>query len=184
MRAWLCFPLFIIACSACVGQGVKTSAPASAAVNLTGTWTLDFNSSDFGGPKTDLIYDSLTLIISHNDPVLKITRRIGKKKTTRTQELIYYTDGRGEKNPSANEKGQIESKTSWQGKVVITNGTQSTPGFGDVIMSDATDKWELSDDGNTLIEYTASSPLRSKFGKSNFGSIGALKAKKVFRKQP
>jgi hypothetical protein len=168
--------------SFCVAQGLKTTQTTT--VNLTGTWTLDFKASDFGGGKTYLIYDSLTLLINHNDPVLKITRKMGKKKTTRTLELIYYTDGRGEKNPSVNEKGQVESKTSWQGKVVITTGTESTPTFGDVIMSDAKDRWELSDDGNTLIEYTSSSPLRSKFGKSNFGSLGASKVKKVFRKQP
>jgi hypothetical protein len=109
---------------------------------------------------------------------------MGKKKTTRSQELAYYTDGRGEKNPSTSENAQVESKTSWQGKVLITNGTESHPTFGDVIMFDTTDRWELSDDGNTLIEYTSSSALRSKFGKSNFGSIGAIQVKKVFRKQP
>src|SRR5437667_10905337 len=179
MRTRFCFLLFIVVCGFCVAQGVKTTHTST--VNLTGTWSLDFKASDFGGAKTYLIYDSLTLLINHNDPVLKITRKMGKKKTTRSQELIYYTDDRGEKNPSANEKGQVESKTSWQGKVVITNGTESTPTFGDVIMSDAIDRWELSDDGNTLIEYTSSSPLRSKFGKSYFGVFGALNVKKVFR---
>ena len=182
LLAWLCFPLFIVVCGFCVAQGLKTTHTST--VNITGTWNLDFKASDFGGAKTYLIYDSLTRIITHNDPVLKITRKMGKKQTIRTQELIYYTDGRGEKNPSANEKGQVESRTSWQGKVATTRGTESTPTFGDVIMSDVTDKWELSDDGNTLIEYTSSSPLRSKFGKSNFGLIGALNVKKVFRKQP
>lgn len=182
MRTRLFFPLFIVVSCFCVAQGVKTTHTST--VNLTGTWSLDFKTSDFGGAKADLMYDSLTLLINHNDPVLKITRKMGKKKTTRTQELIYYTDGRGEKNRAANEKGQVDSKTSWQDKVVITSGTESTPTFGDVIMFDATDRWELSDDGNTLIEYTSSSPLRSKFGKSSFGSFGALKVKKVFRKQP
>ena len=183
MRNWLGLSLLVVVCGCCVAQGVKTT-DTTTVVNLSGTWSLDFNASDFGGSKTSFIYDSLTLLINHSDPVLKITRKMGKKKTTRSQALAYYTDGRGEKNPSTSENAQVESKTSWQGKVLITNGTESHPTFGDVIMFDTTDRWELSDDGNTLIEYTSSSPLRSKFGKSNFGSIGATQVKKVFRKQP
>jgi hypothetical protein len=184
MRTRLCFLILIVACSLCVAQDVKQTSAPTTIVNLTGTWTLDFKASNFGDAKPHLIYDSLTLLIDHNDPVLRITWKMGKKKTVRTLDLTYYTDGRGEKNPSVSESGQVESKTSWQGKVVITKGTESSPMIGDVIMSDTTNRWELSDDGNTLIEYLWHSPLRSKFGKSSFGSLGESKMKKVYRKQP
>jgi hypothetical protein len=184
MKTRLCFLILIVACSLCFAQGVKQTSAPNTTVNLTGTWTLDLKASNFGEAKPHLIYDSLTLSIEHNDPILRITRKMGKKKTVRTLDLTYYTDGRGEKNPSLTEGGQAESKTSLQGKVVISNGTESSPMMGDVIMSDTTTRWELSDDGNTLIEYTWHSPLRSKFGKSSFGSLGESKMKKVFRKQP
>src|SRR2546422_11597550 len=98
MRLYLLIFLFIC-CLGASSARAQTSVPQSP-VNLTGTWTLDFKASDFGGNKAYLVYDSLTLLISHNDPVLKITRKIGKKKTTRMQEVIYYTDGRGETNAS------------------------------------------------------------------------------------
>ena len=180
----LSFSLFLFVCCFGAASAVAQTAATKGPVNLTGTWTLDLKASDFGGNKTYLIYDSLTLVISHSDPVLKITRQIAKKKTTRTQELIYYTDARGETNVNLNEHGKVESKTSWRDKVVNTNGTESTPMGSDVIMGDVSDRWELSDDGNTLIEYTSASPLRSKFGKFNFASLGAQKVKKVFRRQP
>ena len=139
--------------------------------------------SDFGGDKKELVYDSMTLLIAQDGPVLKISRTIGQKKKARTQSLTYYTDGRGETNPATFGTGQIQSKTLWQANIVITKGTQSTQTFGDVLISDVTDKWELSDDGNTLIEYSSSSSPRSKFGNVNM-PVGPLNMRRVFRKQP
>lgn len=174
-------PLLFI--TLCLAQGSKESFSRLSKPNFSGNWVLDMNESYFDGPKSDLIYDSLTLIISHQDPELKITRKLVKKKKERSQEVIYYTDGRGEKNSSFNEKETVQSKTYWKSNILVTKGTVSTPAFGDVIMSDTTDKWELSADGNTLIQTSSSSPLRSKFGKFNFGSFGARNMRKVFRKK-
>jgi hypothetical protein len=175
-------PLLFI--NLCLAQGGKESLGRLSKPNFSGTWMLDLKESDFDGRKSDLIYDSLTLIISHQDPELKITRKIVKKKKERSQKIVYYTDSREEKNPSFNERATVQSKTHWQSDILITKGIVSTPIFGDVILSDTTDKWELSADGNSLIQTSSSSPLRSKLGKFNFGSFGAWTFKKVFRKRP
>lgn len=181
IRLYLAFFLFV--CNVCGGQAVTQSSTSVSAVNLTGAWTLDMKASDFGGDKKELVYDSMTLLIAQDGPVLKISRTIGQKKKARTQSLTYYTDGRGETNPATFGTGQIQSKTLWQANIVITKGTQSTQTFGDVLISDVTDKWELSDDGNTLIEYSSSSSPRSKFGNVNM-PVGPLNMRRVFRKQP
>jgi hypothetical protein len=165
----------------CAAQGNLQPTDLTSTINLTGTWTLDLKASDFGGAKSFLIYDSLALVISHSGPVLKITRKMTKKNKTTTQELTYYTDGRGETNPTGNENGRLQSKTSWSDKLITIQGTSETPMGGDVVISDVNGKWELSDSGNTLIEYTVSGPFRSKFG--NTPSFGANKVTKVFRRQ-
>lgn len=136
--------------------------------DLSGTWTLDMIHSDFDGPKSGLVYDSLTLIISYNDPELRIIRKLAKKKKQWSQEVSYYTDGRGEKNSSFAQSETVESKTSWQGNTLITLGTASQPIAGDEIISDTLDKWDLSADGATLIQDSSFKFFRSKFGRTKF----------------
>ena len=140
--------------------------------DLSGTWTLDMINSDFDGPKSNLVYDSLTLVISHHDPELRIIRKIAKKKKQWSQEVIYYTDGRGEKNSSFNKNETVQSKTYWDGNTLVTKGTATMPIAGDVIISETSDKWELSADGRALIQISSSTFLRSKFGQTKFAFKG------------
>jgi len=156
MRTFLAVSIIVFISGLTAAQGTQPPADLASTINLSGTWRLDLKASDLGGAKPFLIYDALTLVISHQDPVLKITRQLTKKNKTTTQELTYYTDGRGETNPTPNENGKLESKTSWWDKLITIQGTSETPMGGDVVISDVNEKWELSDSGNTLIEYTVS----------------------------
>lgn len=183
MKKGVVILLSLLLVTLCLAQGGGKRLGRLSKPNFSGTWVLDINESDLDGPKSNLIYDSLTLIISHQDPELKITRKIAKKKKERSQEIVYYTDGRGEKNSSFNKKETVQSKTHWEGDILVAKGIASTPTSGDVIMSDITDKWELSADGISLMQTSSSGPLRSKFGKFNFGSFGARNTRKVFRKK-
>jgi hypothetical protein len=151
--------------------------------DLSGTWTLDMIKSDFDGPKSNLAYDSLTLIISHRDPELRIVRQIAKKKKQWSQEVIYYTDGRGEKNSSSNKNETVQSKTYWDGNILVTKGAASMLTAGDEIISDTSDKWELSTDGRSLTQISSANSFRSKFGQTKF-AFKERNVRRVFTKTP
>jgi hypothetical protein len=122
--------------------------------DFSGTWRLDMSASDFGGPKEGLVYDGLTLTIIHHDPELRITRRIFKKKRERSQEVVYFTDGRGESNPPIEGSGTIKSKTRWDLNRLASHAVMRVPG---TLTIESIDRWELSSDGNTLFHFTVSS---------------------------
>jgi len=138
---------------AAVGLGQET--PKSNQPELSGTWVLDMDRSDFGGPKSGLAYDSLTLIIEHREPEIKITRVMVKKRKETTEAPIYYTDQRGEVNKSL-DRYPIKSKTLWKDNKLITTGIKTIPISGDVIQINSVDTWELTDGGSILVQKTIS----------------------------
>ena len=97
--------------------------------DLNGTWIFDKSVSDykvFGAPS----YDAMTMLIVHNEPNIKITRRIFKKNKERKQDLSYYSDERGEANISLSGLGTIKSKTKWEGPVLVSTGVYETKSMG------------------------------------------------------
>jgi len=152
----------------CLARESKHELKIQGKPDFSGTWALDMTNSRFNAPKSGLVYDSLTLIISQHDPQLEIVRKIAKKKKQWTQKLSYFTDRRGETNPSFNQNETVQSKTYWEGNTLITNGNASMPLSGDVIMSDTSDRWELSADGRTLTQISSYKHSRSKFGHIGF----------------
>ncbi len=134
-----------------------SSTAASAAQtkpDFSGIWKIDMSASDFGGRKSTPAYDELMLVISHHDPELKITRKIIKKKRERLQELLYFTDGRGESNPGLDGKTTIKSKTKWDGSNLTSKGSTSITISGASLTIEFTDKWLMSPDSKTLIHTT------------------------------
>jgi hypothetical protein len=83
--------------------------------DLNGTWILDMSASDFDAPRSWLVYDSLTLVISHHNPSVLMTRTFTNKKKSWSQKLTYYTDDRGEKNPGFSKMTQSNRKLRGKG---------------------------------------------------------------------
>ena len=150
--------------------------------NSAGNWILDLSKSDLGSLKSDLLYDNVTLWISYHEPKITITRKLIKKKRERVQELVYYTDERGESNPTFTGKGKIESKTRWDGTRVVVNGSMLASIGGDIIGQEITEQWEISADGNSLVQTVTTGPFRSRFGKTVFKYHGGETIKRVFTK--
>ena len=150
--------------------------------DFSGIWLLNFSQSDFGMSKGHLIYDALTLVISHQTPELKVTRKWAKKKKEQTRELVYYTDGRGEKNSNFNKNEIVTSKTNWDGNILTIKGTSSLMILNNVMTSDITEKWELSADGQTLLQIIKTDAPRYAFPGVNLGSVGPRTSRKVFKK--
>lgn len=179
----ICFLLF--GCLSCLSVAFAESgevAKVQSKPDLSGTWTLDMSSSDFGGtPRKDLLYDAITLIIVHSDTELKIVRTMFKKKSERSQELVYFTDGRGETNPTMDGKDRVKSITRWDGPVLMSISIGAPhvfmPGISHHVES--TDKWELSAADNTLVNTTE---VRVLDQSKRIVSPGNLIIRRVFRK--
>ena len=139
------------------GQGSKSQTRP----DLSGTWAFDHSRSNVG--KTSTAYNEIK--ITHHDPEFRIVRSIAVNGKSELKELIYYTDGRGEANPTtmwvstnpspkSPRPAQTNSKTMWSGeRVVIRSTLRLTQGihtFEDVIV----DEWKLSADGKTLTQTT------------------------------
>lgn len=129
--------------------------------DLTGTWLLDPSRSNVGPSRTP----DRPLKITHHDPELKITRLVEHNGQVTGQDLVYYTDGRGETNqttmflststdtnPQGHDKDVTKSKTSWSGNKLVTRSSLRSPIAGRVLQFDIIDEWKLSQDGKTLTQ--------------------------------
>lgn len=125
--------------------------------DLTGAWELDKSKSDFG-PFADspVVKADVKLAVAHAGPELKITRREARGGREQTTELVYYTDGRGELNPSTLGRVGVKSTTRWDGNKIVAASTLTRKGpDGKPSTLETTDKWQLSGDGRVLTQTTA-----------------------------
>jgi hypothetical protein len=139
------------------GQGNKSPAKP----DLSGTWAFDRNRSNVGKASTA----NSEIKISHHDPEFKIARTTNINGQPEPRESTYYTDGRGETNPTtiwlspspdpkSPRPAETKSKTKWSGeRVVIRSNLRMMAGIH-VIEEDLVDEWKLSADGKTLTQTT------------------------------
>ena len=144
----------ILACLLLLALAVSSAAQKSGKQpethpDLTGTWALDKSKSGRGSK-----FDS-TLVISHRDPELRITRTDVKKRERVTREYVFYTDGRGESNPFYYGDAKFESKTKWEGIKVVAYPCRRM--YQGAKCKRGTDSWmwQLSEDGQTLTHRTS-----------------------------
>jgi hypothetical protein len=132
--------------------------------DLSGTWELDRSKSDFGLFRDRPVSKAdSTLLISHQDPELKITRTLKLNGQQETKEFTYYTDGRGETNPATIGPGEVKSKTKWDGEKVAAYAKMTWPGQNGAAGAEmeVTQKWQVSSDGKTLTNTTAFSSVQT-----------------------
>ena len=124
-----------------VALPVSLSAQAP---NLSGTWVLQVDKSDFGpmpGPT------SRTDVIDHQDPKITIKRSLVGPNGPATSDLVYGVDGKPWKN-TMSDGNELTSTLKWDGPVLVVSSTISTPN-GDATV---TDRFSLSGDGKTLTQ--------------------------------
>ena len=150
-----CLSLFIILSLLCAPAA--GAQKAGAALDLSGTWTLDRGKSDFGPyADTPSARVEATLTITHAGPDLKISRRETRDGQERTTELAYYTDGRGELNPSTLGRVGVKSTTKLDGRKVVSTSTLTRRGAdGKSSTLETTDTWQPSADGRVLTQTTS-----------------------------
>jgi hypothetical protein len=124
------------------------AAAVAQAPNLSGTWVLQTDKSDFGmmpGPT------SRTDVITHAEPNLTIKRTIESEQTGKvSSDLVYAVDGKEWKNKTS-DGTEITSTLKWDGAVLVVTSQISTPN-GDATI---TDRFSLSADGKTLTQDRA-----------------------------
>ena len=147
--------------------------------NLTGSWKLDMDASSFTLSKRDLVFDGIVLEIDHQDPQLKMTRKISWNNAERVQKLLYHCDGKGEVNPALAGSNTIKSRTSWNGNVLVTTSTGSHGPY----TTESCQVLELSPDGQTLTEYSLPNiPEFGVFVQNSPELLGRNKTKRIYRK--
>lgn len=147
---------FVIPCSA---QDKKHSNQPKP--DFTGTWELDQSKSvSSSGPRAK---GSVRLTISHKEPELKIMRRGVTDGKEFNSDSVFYTDNRGETNPSvfqtafgmgasgsSAKSDELKSKTMWDGNKLVSRSSIRYVVSGYSVMLLVAEKRELSSDGKTL----------------------------------
>ena len=115
---------------------------AQSVPNLTGTWTMAADKSDFGPmPAPTLRTD----VIDHREPAITIKRSIQNPgAATATFELKYAVDGKQYTNTTP--QGDVTSTLKWDAQVLVIISQVPTPGG----TAELTDRLSLSADGKTL----------------------------------
>jgi hypothetical protein len=119
--------------------------------DFSGMWKLNRSKGSYVIHARLKVHDDLTLQISHTDPEIRVNSKLVKNGKESSQELIYYTDGRGELGHTFVGDIQGKSKTTWQKEKLVTKFSVNV-GSGPRVPVDVVQEWKLSRDGNTLTQ--------------------------------
>jgi len=128
---------------ALLAVAVPTKTTAQSVPNLSGTWVLQVDKSDFG---TMQALTSRTDLFDHQEPKLTITRKILSAGSETTSTLVYAVDGKPYKNMAGG--SELTSTLKWDGQTLVMVTTVSNP-QGEATV---TDRYTLAADGMTLTQ--------------------------------
>lgn len=112
-------------------------------------------------------------MISEWGPEIKVTEILRQNGKAVTRELVYFADGRGETNPSADRTKQLHSKSQRSGRKLIVKFSLSQTRSGNhSVTHERTEEWIVSKDGKTLkhTTSTSSSSQRADVSSNPYGS--------------
>ena len=127
-----------------IALAVPAVSAAQQVPNLSGTWVLQADKSDFGMIAAP---QSRTDVIEHQEPKLTIKRTVVTTVAGEsTLNLVYVVDGKPHKNMAG--PSELTSTLSWEGRTLVTVSTVDTE-QGKVTI---TDRLTLSEDGKILTQ--------------------------------
>jgi hypothetical protein len=129
--------------SATLALATASTAVAQGVPDLSGTWVLVPEKSDFGMMP---VPTSRTDVIDHKEPAITVKRTVVNAQGEAVLNLVYAVDGK----PHANTAGenQVNSTLKWEGRVLVMMSTATTPN-GEIGIND---RFALSGDGKTLTQ--------------------------------
>jgi len=129
---------------ALVGSAATASAQSATIPNLSGTWVMQVDKSDFAGMQ---VPTSRTDVFDHQDPKLTIKRTVSANGQENSTTLIYGIDSKPYKNMVGT--SEVTSTLHWEGSTLVSVSTVPNPQGGEVTI---TDRYDLSQDGKTLTQ--------------------------------
>lgn len=153
----------LILFATCAASGLAQTNKSKPKPDFSGTWEFDRKRSNVGKSNPTSPPEQVT--ITHHDPELKIRKTVTFNGQKEERELTYYTDGRGETNPTTawittnpgSESGrppETKSKTSWSGEKIVTRSIFRTSVGSALMQFEITVERRISSDGKTLTETT------------------------------
>lgn len=91
--------------------------------DLSGKWILAPGKSRLGRERAPLKITSVTLIVSHSEPVVRLNETTDYDGLVITEETTCYTDGRGETNLTPIRSMAMKSVTQWKGTQLRTKSS-------------------------------------------------------------
>ncbi|HKC64903.1 MAG TPA: hypothetical protein VKB86_14770 [Pyrinomonadaceae bacterium] len=152
MKKLLIAILLSLAVTMCVAQNGNDKSGKQSRPDLSGTWKLDKSKGNYvaySGLKPDA---ELILVISHNEPEIKVTRKSVWQGQERVQEWTYYSDGRGEVGHTIIDGKEGESKTKWEGDKLVSRFSISLGGGRTRVSVEVTQELKVSANGKVLTQ--------------------------------
>jgi len=191
MRAKQTFAtLLLLACVPYFAANARTSHQKQARPNLSGTWTMEQSKTK----ESILNPPELTLIIAHQEPEIRIKRRFTLGGRQQEQDLIYYTDRRGESNVTlGGGKNKSDSRTKWErDRLVIRYPPYSAQIARQSVTAQLEVEWQIQ--GGVLVEKLTTTyrgdntSVDSSISASDRGALPmippTLVVKRVYKKEP
>jgi len=128
---------------ALVSSAAPVSSYAQHVPNLSGTWVLQVDKSDFGMLPAPV---SRTDVVDHQEPKLTIKRTVVTEGGEAVGNFTFVVDGKPYKNSMG--PSELTSSLNWDGAVLVVTSQTTTP------QGEATlvDRYSLSADGKTLTQ--------------------------------
>ena len=147
----------------CLGQSSNTPKP-----DLSGTWEFDGARSNVAKSRKR---SPEQIKITQHDPELIIRRKVNINGVPEERDLTYYTDGRGERNPTTDwlttnpssdsfKPAETASKTTWSKDKIVTRSISRSYAGTAIIEFEIIDELRLSADGKTLTRTTRLVPSK------------------------
>jgi len=149
----------ILTLSVCLAQSGGKKSGKKTPPDLSGTWTLDYSRSSLDPALKRQTLDYVLTIV-HREPEIRITKKYKQSGSEKSEEIVYYTDGRAELT-SRGGHPDPESITRWQGDKLVRrttyglDGVQTSPPLEVV----RTEEWKLSLDGKNLTRTITNSGM-------------------------
>ena len=159
------------------------SPPQVKVPDLSGTWVFK------SGQNPNNV---ASLRITQTEAAIEITESHKPKAQQADRVLTYYSDGRGESNPTSDGKSELKSRSRWEGETLTTlfDSFSKQPD----VVNERRDDWALSKDGKTLTITTTFAVSRPPIGAgipfglprptSSHSKVFHVVDKRVFKKQP
>jgi hypothetical protein len=145
----------------CFGQAAGNNSSRQKHTDFSGTWALDKAESKLN-PSDPSSKADMTLVITQDEPEIKVSRTVAMGTEERQREFVYYTDGREESIPSLSESVAYDCKSKWDKSKLLSKCkirmTRALNKQAIVLKEEFTERWELSRDKKVLTQRISFAP--------------------------